>query len=464
MVPFTLKYLTLAEYGIFAIAGDILLWLGLLQLGTGATLSSRAAQLIGKGDTDHLSALTSTAFILQVIAAGLTVVIGGFVSLTVDDWFQVSEPVDGLKIVFFMLVLGASVRVSSQVFNALLIANKQIHVDNMLGIGLFLFRTILTIAFLLAGMKLMALAWSALITTVVISCIAYWRVRKQMPEVEISMHHFDRGHVKDLLGNGIWFTIGGLAGIFIFSLDRFMVGRYVSLEAVAAFIITGKLYFIAEKIHGQIFNVMRPYFGQLHGQANKKKLSELYHAAFSGSCLLSVFMATCVYLINQWFIGWWVGPELYLGTTVSFLFALNFVLQSSVLPNRILSASALFKMPQQNIARIIEGALNLVLTILLVSKLGIQGVLLGSVIATVLCSTVMLNLIARSYFTSSTSKWRSLWAYAALGSLILVFLGNYLGPLGYLLAVVLFVVISIAMLGDSGRILFLQIWSRKPRS
>jgi len=99
-----------------------------------------------------------------------------------------------------------------------------------------------------------------------------------------------------------------------------------------------------------------------------------------------------------------------------------------------------------------------------VSKLGIQGVLLGSVIATVLCSTVMLNLIARSYFTSSTSKWRSLWAYAALGSLILVFLGNYLGPLGYLLAVVLFVVISIAMLGDSGRILFLQIWSRKPRS
>lgn len=464
MVPFTLQYLTLAEFGVFAIAGDILIWLGLLQLGTGGVLNSRAAQLIGKGDVASLSELASTAFILQIIVASLIIVVGGGISLTVDHWFQTDASVDGLSLVVFVLVLGMSIRITGQVFNALLVANKQIHLSNYLGIGQFLLRTGLTVAFLVMGLKLMALAWSALISTVAISLCTYWWMRRELPDVKISMKKFRVEYVKDLLGKGVWFTIGGLAGILIVSMDCFMVGRYVSLEAVTAFIITGKLYFIAERVHGQLFNVMRPYFSQLHGQGKTEKLSELYHVAFSGSLLLSTLMASVIYLINEWFITWWVGPDFYLGSTISFLLALNFVLQSSALPNRILSASALFKMPQQNIARIIEGALNLVLTILLVSKLGIQGVLLGSVIATVLCSTIMLNLIVRSYFDSSSLKWRTLWTYTALGSLILVFSSVYLGSLGYLLAVVLFILVAITMLGGNGRKLYHQICAMNSRS
>ena len=442
MVPFTLKFLTRAEYGVFAIAGDILLWLGLLQLGTGASLNSRAAQLIGRRDTKHLSELASTAFILQVVAAGLMVVIGGFISQTVNSWFAVSEPIEGLSLVVFMLILGASIRITAQVFNGLLIANKQIHVDNLLGMGLFLFRTALTIVFLLLGMKLMALAWSALIATATVSLITYFRVKKQMPEVRIQSGLFRKEHVRDLLGNGVWFTIGGLAGILIVNLDRFMVGRFVSLEAVTFFIITGKLYYIADKLHQQVFNVMRPYFGQLHGQGRIDKLSDLYHAAFSGSLLLSVFMASVIYLLNGWFISWWVGPEFYLGNTISFLFALNFVLQSSVLPNRILLASTLFKMPHQNIARVSEGVLNLALTLIFVKIWGIPGVLLGSVVATVLCSAIFMNLIARSFFVEIKTNNQSLWTYLAIGSLIALSLQEQLGYASYWVAMVLLGIIS----------------------
>lgn len=440
MVPFTLKFLTRSEYGIFAIAGDIILWLGLLQLGTGATLSSRAAQLIGKGDTKHLSELASTAFVLQAVAAVLTLIVGGFISLTVDDWFQGSDPIEGLTLVVFILIVGASIRVLAQVFNGLLVANKQIHIDNMLGIGLFLFQTLLTIVFLMMGMKLMALAWSALISTTLVSVMTYWRVRKHMPEIVIRPQLFSSVYVRDLLGNGIWFTIGGLAGIFIVSLDRLMVGRFVSLEAVAAFIITGKLYFIAEKVHGQIFNVMRPYFSQLHGQGNTKMLSELYHIAFSGSLLLSVFMASCVYLINQWFIGWWVGPELYLGATVSFLFALNFVMQSSVLPNRVLLASTLYKPHFHSLIRLTEGAVNLVATWVLVEIYQESGVLLGSVIASILFSSILLNVLSQQYFKSNGYCGSRLiyFSYLVILTLVALFLADSLVSVWTLFSIIWF--------------------------
>ncbi len=459
MVPFTLRFLTRAEYGVFAIAGDILIWLGLLQLGTGASLNSRAAQLIGSRDTEHLSELASTAFVLQAIAAVLIVLVGGLVSLTVDSWFQVDSSVAGLQLVVFILILSASIRITTQVLNALLIANKQIHVNNYLGIGLFLFRTALTICFLMAGLKLLALALSAIISTVIISLIAFWRVRKNLPNIQISPRSFRREHVKDLLGNGIWFTIGGLAGILIINLDRFMVGRFVSLEAVAAFIITGKLYFIAEKVHGQVFNVMRPYFGQLHGQGKTERLSELYHAAFASSLLLSVLMASTIYLINQWFISWWVGADLYLGSTVSFLFALNFVLQSSVLPNRILLASTLFKMPQQNIARVSEGFLNLALTILFATLWAIPGVLLGSVISTCLCSAIFMNMIARSFFKGMSGSSSSLWAYLSIGCLFLMLLGDRFGVYAYTTSAIVYAILAASLIGGVGKKYFAEFGS-----
>lgn len=461
MVPFTLQFLTKAEYGVFAIAGDILLWLGLLQLGTGASLSSRAAQLIGRRDTEKLGELASTALVLQTIAALLTMLIGGFLSLTIDGWFAAKETISSLAMVFFLLVLGASIQITAQVFNGLLVANKQVHVDNLLGIGLFLLQTALTIGFLLLGLKLMALALSSLIATVFVSGLAFWRVHKQMPEVRITIRRFKVEHVRDLLGNGIWFTVGGLAGILIMNLDRFMVGHFVSLEAVTAFIITGKLYFIADKFHGQIFNVMRPYLGQLHGRKETSRLSEIYHAAFSSSLLLSVLMASTIYVANKWFISWWLGADFYLGDSISLLFALNFVMQSSVVPNRILLASTLYMMPQQNIARVCEGLLNLLLTIILAKNYGIVGVLIGSLVANLLFSAIILNVIARSYFKSRADRFCSLYSYSAVASLVVMIFHHQIGWLSYLIALIVFLLISFSTLKNCAYRLLISIVTRR---
>lgn len=437
MIPFTLKFLTRGEFGVFAITGDILLALGLLQLGTSGSLNSRAAQLIGKGETANLSELASTALVIQSVAAMLMIVIGGLICLTIDQWFPASEPIEGLVMVVFVLILATAIRTSTQVFNGLLIASKRVYVENILGISLFLLRTVLAVGFLIAGMKLMALAWSYLIATVVISVVAYFRVRKELPEITMRIRLYRVEYLRDLLGNGLWFSIGGIAGILIVGMDRFMVGRYMSLEAVAAFVVTGKLYYIAEKMHSQIFNVMRPYFSQLHGQGEMKAIGRMYHAAFSGALLLSLSMASSIYLINEWFISWWIGSEYYIGNMVSFLFALNFVLQSSVLPNRILSASALYRLPQQNIARVSEGLLNLGLTIVLVSSCGIVGVLLASVIATLVCSVILLNVLIRSYLKEVGGQWYSAWAYIGVAALVLVFFVPQIGFLGYGVALIL---------------------------
>ena len=437
MLPFTLRFLTPAEYGVFAIVGDMLIWLGIMQLGTSASFGSRAAQLIGRKEKQSLSTLTSTAFTLQIVAAISILLVGGVISLNIEHLLKLEAFDRGLAFMMFILVLGASIRITAQVFSALLMANKQIHIDNMLAIGVFILKTVLTVALLLMGLKLMALAWSALAAATVLAIVSFYRVKKQMPEVHITPRLFKKEHAKDLLGNGVWFTIGGLAGILILSVDRFIIGMYVSLESVTAFVVTGKLYYVASMVHAQIFNMMRPYIGQLHGQGNTRVLLNVYNAAFSVSMFTSASMACVIYVVNHWFINWWVGPELYLSDTISFLFALNFMLQSSVLPNRVLLASTLFNPKMHSVSRLVEGVVNVAVSLALVGVYREAGVLFASVISSLAFSAIALNYLSQNYFAAYFSSASVYLSYVMVVPLVMLYAAESMSSVYFILAVVL---------------------------
>lgn len=446
MVPFTLKYLSHEEYGVFAVVSDILVWLGLMQLGTGASLTSRAAHVIGRGEVDSLSSLASTAFILQSLAALLMLIFGAGISLGVGHWFDTGGQIRNLGLAVFTLVLAMTIKVSVQVFGALLVASKKVHIDNLIAIGVFSIKTLFTIVFLLAGLKLMALAWAALISAVILSAVSYFRVKKYFPEVEISLRQFRANHIADLLGNGVWFTVGGLAGILILSLDRFMVGTFVSLEAVTAFIVTGKLYYVAGLFHSQLTNVARPYMGELHGQQAAASLANIYQVTFSISLILSVSMAMVIYVINEWFVKWWVGADLYLGSTISFLLALNFVLQSSVLPNRALLASTLYKTKIHSLSRLSEGVVNLALSVAWGMRYGTSGILWASIVSSTLFAVVYLNRLSAQYFLAQafTPSSNNYYSYVTLLPLILLYYSAEAFDVWFLLSfLILLIVISI---------------------
>jgi Na+-driven multidrug efflux pump len=104
------------------------------------------------------------------------------------------------------------------------------------------------------------------------------------------------------MGNIRW-----IGGLLISHVDKLMVGHFLSLSLVTSFVITSKLYFIANSLHSQIFNVMRPYYGQLFGSQNRSKLEELHIFSFSFSLLLSTFMAVIILIIKQriyYYLGW----------------------------------------------------------------------------------------------------------------------------------------------------------------
>ena len=419
LVPFTLKYLTRPEYAIFAIAGDLLSWLGLAGLGVSSVFNSRGAQLMGSGDREELNIVASTTFFTQLASAIVIILAGVIVVLKPELLFSKEASAEHLQAVVAILVTAFTISFIFQPLNAMLVANKQIHIDNYLKFGLLAINTCLTVLFLTQGLKLLSLALSNFIGTVIISIITWIRVRRTLGYIKIDPGLWRLDRFRFLLKNGIWFSIGGLAGIFIFRMDSFLIGQYISLTTVTSFVLTIKLYQIADKFHQQFFNTTRPYFAQVYGKGDMKLFSRMYNISFNLSFTAAFVMGITVLILNRWFIGIWVGADLYLGDTFNTLLCINFILQAAVLPNRIALATTFYKIEWHNITRVTEGIMKLIVTIFLFQFIGINAVAVGSIIACVLFSSLSLN-----YLTSrlvNENFWKKIRILLLTPLILLIF-------------------------------------------
>jgi O-antigen/teichoic acid export membrane protein len=391
MVPFVLQYLTKPEYGIFAIAGDLLGWLGVANLGITAAFNSKGAQLIGAKNFKELNIIFSTTFFTQ-LATSLLIISGGLlISLNPKAIFGNIAGTENIELVVIILFAGFFIQYIMQPLNSLLIADKQIHIDNFLKFGLLIIQTTITIVLLVSGFKLLSLAISSFTSNIIISFITWFRIKRSFPELNFRFRYWEKERMKFLLTNGIWFTIGGIAGILIFRMDAFLIGKYLSLSLVASFLINNRLYQIAEKFHGQFFNITRPYFAQMYGKGLVDKMAQLYNFVYYSSFFSAFIIGIGIYFLGEWFIDWWVGPDFYLGRTINLLLSVNFIIQAGVLPNRIILASSLYKNKQHALTRIFDGSLKFIFSILFIQDYGILAILVASICASLVFSNISLN-------------------------------------------------------------------------
>ena len=401
LVPFTLNYLSKPEYGVFIILMDMIGWLTVANLGITAAFNSKASQLLGQRDFQELSFVASTVFFSQLFSVFIVIIVGVFFVIYPEWLIPVTNSLENVQLVVAILILNFAISYISQPFSLLLIANKQIHLDNYLKFGLLVTKSLLTVLFLSQGFKLLSLAISSVISTFIFSLVSWYLVKISIPEIHFKFRYWQKNRFNFLLKNGIWFSLGGIAGLLIFRMDSYLIGKFINLTTVASFVITIKLYQIADTIHQQFFNTTRPYFAQTFGESNLSKLSKMYNIIYYLSFIVAFTFGITVMLINEWFISYWVGPSFYLGSTFNIFLCINFIIQTAVLPNRILLATTFYKIEIHNITRIFEGILKFSLCYFLVTRYGLNCIVIVSIICSLLLSNISLNILTSKFLKES---------------------------------------------------------------
>ncbi len=426
LTPYTLSFVDRTHYGYYILLADILTWLNLLQLGVSGVFNSKAAMCIGRKDYHLLQVYTSTASLMQAISGVIILVIGICMSFFMDRIVDTTGISRFDVVVTFVIVSFTSFfHILKQPLSAILVANKQIHIDNLLDLLLYGIQVGLTVLFLNLGYGIISLAVSHLVAVLCITLVTYIRVKRLPFKLKLGFVGFDKKVLFDFLTTGIWFTVGGLGQIFIYKVDRFFIGSYISLSVVTSYHITTKLYDFCNVFFSKFVNISRPYISQLYAQKNMKRLCHLYDFFVNASIILMVFVCIMVYLVNQWFVGWWIknDPNAYIGDKVSFLFSVSVILQAAVLPNRALLASTLYKVNMQGIARVVEGAVKFLLSLLMIRYWGIEGLLWASIISCLLCSTIWMNYLSNKVLQMPLShQFKNYISYLSLSLFVVVYL------------------------------------------
>jgi O-antigen/teichoic acid export membrane protein len=411
LTPFTLKFLDREQYAIFTMSSDVLLWLTLLDLGISAGLRVRAAQLMGRPDQEKLNCLASTAFYAQNFVALAVLVVGSALSIGFPRFFNIRPDLQyDAMMLMVLMVVGAAASIAMQTFSALLVAKQQIHVDNFIGMLNIVLRTALTIVLLNAGWGLYSLVAANLAAKGVSLGLAVVRTFRLLPGLQIKYRLASWETMRSLGNLGIWFSLGSLAGLAIGSLDRLVTAKVVSVDMVTTLTLTGRMYALSGGLIAQITETARPMLGQMLGANKMADALRSYRHLFAMSTGAAVVAAASMWAGNGSFVVRWVGPANYGGLWVDLALAFNVILNYWVLPNRaILSANLTVR--SQTLGRMVEGAFNLVLSIILGRIYGVLGVIVATGIAGLCTSMWYLPLLTARMFQRPFARF--LWEDAA---------------------------------------------------
>lgn len=186
-------------------------------------------------------------------------------------------------------------------------------------------------------------------------------------------------NVKDKIKNVFFHKLGG---VLVFNTDYIIISKFLNLTAVTVY----SSYMMIFQALTMFINILGNSVTASVGNFLSQKNIDEKRLLWNGILILFFYLATCLTLITvitiSDFIRLWIGNEFLLNKTTLYLLSFNlFVLISRVSLDIIKNASGEFGdifMP------ILEGLINIVISIALITKVGFIGVVIGTTVSNVI--------------------------------------------------------------------------------
>ena len=188
----------------------------------------------------------------------------------------------------------------------------------------------------------------------------------------------DKSIIKNLK-NLFWHKI---AGLIVFNTDLILISKFISLEIVGIYASCQMIIQMIMTIINIVLNVLRPKIGKFIAENNKEKVFNYWknlNILFLG---VSIIFSFCTYKLTNSFIILWLGEKFILPKLTVFLIMINLFIQCFRGVMEIFKdGSGFFDDIQLPIS---EAVINFVLSIILVRYIGLNGIVIGTIVSNIL--------------------------------------------------------------------------------
>lgn len=402
------------EYlGVNGLFTNIFNLLNLAELGIGSAIVFSMYKPIAEGDIEQIKALNNLYKKLYLFIALVVCILG--VAITPFLPYLISGDTSGLHIniyiVYLLFLLNTLVGYFSAHKRSLLFAFQRTDVENKVKSATLIISTFMQILALLLFKNFYAYAVLLVLGTLLDCIFIQVCANKLYPEINGKAEPLNPSIKKEITKNVAAMSMHKIGSAIVFSTDSILISALISYTVLGVY---SNYLLISESIVSFITLLVTALTASVGNYMATQKVDEVYRfykkSNFALFWLVG-FCSICLISLFQPFIYIWTGTMEYVLPNITvLLMVISFYLRKMrTMANVFKDCAGL--MWQDRWKPIAEAGINLVASIVLAKFMGLNGIILGTIISTVVAPLwVEPFVLYKHYFKKSV--WRYFGKYA----------------------------------------------------
>lgn len=308
--PIILAYVTLEEYGIWALCFIFIGYLGMSAFGVSNVYIRYVAEYHARGEHHRIGDLLSTGLILVTGLGTAILIVLWFALPWLIRTFSVSAQFETTA---FVLLFGTAaifvLELSWGAFAYVLTGLQRIVQQNRVWVASFLLETLLVVVLLVAGFGVYSLLYAFALRYLFSISVNVWLCFHNVPGLRISPRRFNRDHLSLFFRYGGVVQLSGLLGMFLRSIEKLIAGVFINVQATGLFDVAQKFPVMATSIPSSINAAFLPATSYMHTRQQRDQVLDLYLEGTRYIHLVTGFLMGFLAAFATPLIVAWLGPN-----------------------------------------------------------------------------------------------------------------------------------------------------------
>lgn len=386
------KGLGAEEYGIYLLIAAMIGYFGLLDLGIGTSLVKFIAEYQTKGEKEKVNEVVNTAFFI-FLGIGLIGAFGLFIlgAFFLDVFkFEDADQLLKARILTYISAIFLITSFSLATFKAILRGLQKyvllayiLFVMSLINLGVTIW--VLIMGFGIVELILYTVCFG-LIGPIVISVFA----KKELPYLDIKLSYINKNIVRSLFSLSMLLLLLYMFNMIVFYTDNLVVGWwFVGTSMVTFYVAAHRLYSIPGRGINFALQAMMPAASELDAKEKRSALQILLIRVSKYCLAILFFLGIPTMFMSKYILRYWLGDSF------AVYYMVTNILIISIFFDYFNYVSSEILIGMNKIKFLVAGygivaLLNLILSIILVQRIGLEGVAWGTTIPFIIITPILM--------------------------------------------------------------------------
>ena len=372
-----IQYMGLETLGMMKLFTQFLAYLNIIEMGLGSASAFALYKPLAEKNYKSTSIVVNTIEDIYNKIAILLMALGALCIPIIPFFMKISTFSNEIYFYWILYVLNTVLTYLFIKYVILFTANQEfLYVRIVQSISKFLFQLLQIFCIIKYH------SFFVYIILLIIDNLTQWiffrfHYKKKYSFIVKTKERFDE--IKNDIKNLFWHKIGGLV---VFNTDLILISKFTSLEIVGIYASYQMIIQTLKTIVDILTNVLSPKIGTFIAQHNKTEIYESFKKFNIFYCFIATIFTYCLYILINHFVILWLGRIILLSNFTIKLICFNlWVNLFRWILEKFKEGTGFFddiKSP------ILESIINLVISVGLGIKLGLDGVIIGTITSNII--------------------------------------------------------------------------------